>query len=135
MITLPPSVACKIESFLQGDNDHKKSEQGRLEGLGKSYETLSHRYREQAATPGFKDTAEGMAYAAARLPATYGAAHTVLSAVPKAVHLESLLDLGAGPGTATLAALPLFEGLKEVTLIEQDVSMHRLSQYLLEDQN
>ena len=132
MITLPSSLACKIENVLNEGRAHKKSEEG---DLGKSYEALSHRYAEQAPTPGFKDKTEGMAYVAARLPATYGAAHTVLSAVPKAIHLKSLLDLGAGPGTATLAALPLFEGLKEITLVEQDVSMHRLSQYLLEDEN
>src|SRR5882757_9006731 len=50
----------------------------------------------------------GLAYLAARLPATYAAVQAVLRQVPDAA-LEgatTVLDLGAGPGTATWA---LFE--------------------------
>ena len=130
MITLPPLLACKIEHFLK-ENLAPKGSGGNSVCLEKSYKTLSYRYHEQALRYGFKDKNEGIAYAAARFPATYGAACTVLSAIPKAIHLQSFLDLGAGPGTATLAALSLFNSLKDVTLIEQDLFMHRLSQHLL----
>ena len=53
------------------------------------------------------DGAWHAAYLAARLPATYAAVSAALASVPGDVlaTVHTLLDLGAGPGTATWAAL------------------------------
>jgi ribosomal protein RSM22 (predicted rRNA methylase) len=50
------------------------------------------------------------------MPATYAAVHKVLEKGP--VLSGHLLDLGAGPGTASYAALDLFPSLSKITLIE-----------------
>lgn len=57
------------------------------------------------------------AYLASRFPAVFCAVLTVLREVPQPT---SLLDLGAGPGTAALAALECWEGIDSFTLIEPD---------------
>lgn len=59
-----------------------------------------------------------LAYLAARLPATYAAIYKVLQSIPPPTHL---LDLGAGPGTASWAAAELFPALQKITLIEQSM--------------
>ncbi len=57
-----------------------------------------------------------LAYLGARLPATYAAIHKVLQNIPPPNHL---LDLGAGPGTASWAAAELFPSIQKMTLIEK----------------
>jgi ribosomal protein RSM22 (predicted rRNA methylase) len=63
------------------------------------------------------------AYLAVRLPATYGAVRRVVSElclrVPDA-EIRSMLDLGAGPGTALFAATEELRHLRTATLVESD---------------
>jgi ribosomal protein RSM22 (predicted rRNA methylase) len=70
---------------------------------------------------------------AVRMPATYAAVHAVLSELkllePDA-EISSLLDLGAGPGTATWAAAKLFPKMKHATLIEQESGLIDLGRRL-----
>jgi len=59
------------------------------------------------------------AYLTARLPATYAATHAALSAVQiraPAFHPQSLLDFGAGPGTASWAATEIWPGIESVVM-------------------
>jgi ribosomal protein RSM22 (predicted rRNA methylase) len=61
------------------------------------------------------------AYLLTRLPATFAAVNAALSAVWRLVPFfdpESLIDLCAGPGTATLAALDRWPGIDACTLID-----------------
>ncbi len=86
---------------------------------------LSHRYRsENSAESRFLFTpAHRYAYLAARMPATFAAAHAVFTTARQLMPSEcvsTLLDLGAGPGTAGWAALSVFDWVKEMTLVEQD---------------
>jgi ribosomal protein RSM22 (predicted rRNA methylase) len=83
--------------------------------LRKAREALSQDYREGRSSP-FSDEAKRIAYLGARMPATYAAIHKVLEQVPPFKHL---LDLGAGPGTASWAAADLFPDLEKITLIEK----------------
>lgn len=65
---------------------------------------------------------EESAYIAARMPATFAAnlrTFEILSAVLKKSAPNSILDLGSGPGTASLAALNYAKSVKEITLIER----------------
>lgn len=62
------------------------------------------------------------AYLLARLPATYAANLRVFSEIQRLApesQIESLLDLGAGPGTALHAAAQVFP-LSHATMIEED---------------
>ncbi|MFN7710518.1 MAG: small ribosomal subunit Rsm22 family protein [Holosporales bacterium] len=83
--------------------------------LRQSYADLSARYRNQTFR-GFFSKEERLAYMLARLPATYAVNRAVLG------HLDlqdaSILDLGCGPGAASLAALA--GGASRTTLVEQD---------------
>ncbi len=63
------------------------------------------------------------AYLITRLPATYAACSAALAeiarlAVPFAP--SSLLDMGAGPGTAAWAATEVWDSLREITLLENN---------------
>jgi len=73
--------------------------------------------------------AHRLAYTTVRLPATYAAARSALGQIQSALSgqsLGSLLDLGAGPGTASWAALDAFPSLTRITLVEQDDGLIQL---------
>lgn len=67
------------------------------------------------------DDAWHAAYLAVRLPATYAAVDATLAEVPEDVlaKVGSLLDLGAGPGTATWAALQRCPALATATQVDR----------------
>jgi ribosomal protein RSM22 (predicted rRNA methylase) len=73
------------------------------------------------------------AYCATRMPATYAAAVHVLRevrlAAPEAA-VDSLLDLGAGPGTMLWATGTVFDTLQRATLFEPDRCMRETGQDL-----
>jgi ribosomal protein RSM22 (predicted rRNA methylase) len=66
------------------------------------------------------------AYLAYRAPATYAAAEAVfrqVAALRPGWAPRSLLDVGAGPGVATWAALATWRSLEELTLVEAEPEM------------
>jgi len=68
-----------------------------------------------------KTAAHRAAYLAARFPATFAANLHVFSEVRRlapATEIKSVLDLGAGPGTALCAAVEVFPSLIHATLVE-----------------
>lgn len=142
MIRLPASLQEKIQCLMA-----EKSSSA----LQTAYTRMSQRYHDQQ-TPqsGFAKNRQGedevLAYIAARLPATYAAVMSVLNNLPLDMPIHHILDLGAGPGTATLAALDVLtrqprislndslSNSLSVTLAEQDPRMIALSQILFKDQ-
>lgn len=93
---------------------------------------VSERYRrvEDAPKPlSIASSDEAKAYIATRLPATYCAMTRVLSGV--SFEPNSILDIGAGPGTATLAALERFSSLEEVKLLEPNTHLRTVGGELL----
>ena len=91
--------------------------------LAEGVERLSRYYRSRdlEREPSFAIPTIRVAYAVARMPAIYQVNRLVLA------HLETLqlditssLDLGCGPGTATIAARETFEGLRKATLVDRD---------------
>lgn len=87
---------------------------------------LTQDYKEGRSSP-FSDEAKRLAYLGARMPATYAAIHKVLQNLPPCDHI---LDLGAGPGTASWAAADIFLSLKKITLIEKSREAIALGQSL-----
>jgi ribosomal protein RSM22 (predicted rRNA methylase) len=99
--------------------------------LKKARQLASETYRtERHSHSVFADEAQRLSYLATRFPATYAAVASVLKAVPRDT-AQSLLDLGAGPATATLAALSHFPNLQKITLIEQSKEAIALGKQLL----
>src|SRR5262249_40196614 len=85
---------------------------------------LSERYKAgDFSAPAIANDAQRAAYLAVRFPATYAVNRRVFSEIQaRAPHAEitSLLDLGAGPGTALFAASKALPALQRATLIEAD---------------
>ena len=87
-------------------------------------ERLTERYKAaDFSSPVIANDADRAAYLVVRFPATYAAIQRVFSEIPlraPRAEIKTLLDLGAGPGTALLAAAEAFTGLERATLIESD---------------
>ncbi len=125
MSPLPEALSNAVERSLAGI---------RPDALARAATLLSERYRAGAGNAAGRD--EILAYLATRLPATYAAAHAAFEAL--ALRLPdlrpaSLLDLGAGPGTASWAALDVFPTLADVTLVEREPLFRREGQALARD--
>lgn len=95
---------------------------------------ISEAYRKSdfASAP-LKSLAHRLAYLKVRLPATYAACLHVFEKTRELLpdfQPKSLLDLGAGPGTATWAAAALFPSLESISLIERDDDLLRLNRLL-----
>jgi ribosomal protein RSM22 (predicted rRNA methylase) len=88
----------------------------------------SQNYRAGGGSQAIRSQGDALAYAFTRLPATYAAAIAVLNALREVCDLEpqSLLDIGAGPGTAAFAAAEAFGTLTSVRLVEANAEMRRL---------
>lgn len=95
---------------------------------------LSDAYRKgQFAAAPLKSAAHRLAYLQTRMPATYAACRHAFEKTREQMPdfaPTSLLDLGAGPGTAAWAALTSFPTLQHITLIERDAELVRLGQSL-----
>ncbi len=108
---LPPELSARLDDLLAGLP---------LAALERASARLSAGYR--AGQPDLAGREGRLAYLATRLPATYAALRAALaeSAARLAAPVRSLLDLGAGPGSAGWAAAGLFEGLERLTCLERD---------------
>jgi ribosomal protein RSM22 (predicted rRNA methylase) len=86
-------------------------------------------------TPAVVSEAHRAAYLAVRLPATYAAIRRVFAEIKLRApqqEIASLLDLGAGPGTALFAAAEQFPQLQQATLIESDAAWIAVGKRLAE---
>ena len=96
---------------------------------------ISQRYRAGGTSADtIRDAIDALAYAVTRMPATYAATTSVLRKV--ATHApqfapQSLLDLGAGPGTASLAALDTWPDIARVRQLETNPHWRALSAQLM----
>jgi ribosomal protein RSM22 (predicted rRNA methylase) len=95
--------------------------------------TQSENYRAGGGSQAIRSRDDALAYAFTRLPATYAAAIAVFNALREICDLEprSLLDVGAGPGTAAFAASEAFAGLADIRLVEANADMRQLGSTLL----
>lgn len=77
----------------------------------------------RSAGPAINSSAQIGAYLQVRMPATYAANRRVFQEVAKLRsdwEPRSLLDLGAGPGTAAWAAMEVFPSIESCSLVERD---------------
>lgn len=107
--------------------------------LSRAAADFSDAYRtgKAAASAPLASAAHRLAYLAVRLPATYAATRRALGYVAErfdasddAPEIRGVLDLGAGPGTASWAALDAFPEIAEATLVERDGELAALGRRL-----
>lgn len=124
---LPEKLDQRIQTLLAGQ---------KALDLQRAYESLSFRYHEaqQGKNPmaGYSSFLETLAYVAARLPASYAVVSQCLNEFPAGYCPTSLLDLGAGPGTASLAFLESYPQVHP-TLVEGSHESLELAKVLLSD--
>lgn len=97
---------------------------------------LSAHYRnphQRATSTLFRSDADVRAYLAYRFPATFAAIGAVLAEVQDRrpdFRPSTLLDVGAGPGTASWAALQLWPDVSRLVMLERDAGMRSLGHAL-----
>ncbi len=98
---------------------------------------ISRTYRDGGNSGTIRSDTDALAYALARMPATYAAVAACLNALMEArgdFHPGSLLDVGAGPGTATWAALQAYPSLHRVDLLDANNALRGLALTLSAEQ-
>lgn len=96
---------------------------------------ISETYRAGGGSAAIRSEADALAYALARMPATYAAVIASLNALREVrpdFTPNRLLDIGAGPGTATWAAAEAFASLADFTLVDANTALRKLALDLAE---
>jgi ribosomal protein RSM22 (predicted rRNA methylase) len=91
---------------------------------------ISKTYRDGGNSGAIRSETDALAYALARMPATYAAVTASLNALREIIpHFAptSLLDVGAGPGTASWAAAEAFSSLNNFTLLDANSALRALA--------
>ena len=99
--------------------------------------SISRTYRDGGNSGAIRSDADALAYALARMPATYAAVTACLNALTDArgdFQPTTLLDVGAGPGTATWAALQVYPSLQTLSLLDANIALRRLALTLAPEQ-
>ncbi|HEY7123899.1 MAG TPA: small ribosomal subunit Rsm22 family protein [Ktedonobacterales bacterium] len=124
---LPQALQAALEDELASQPTKK---------LAAAVAELSHRYRAggaSGASPFIRSPEEVAAYAAFRLPATFAAVASALGQAQERLPNwtpRTLLDVGAGPGTAMWAAADTWPEIEQITLVEREEGMIALGKRL-----
>jgi len=118
--------------------DLTKALAGLLDGVSRkelaaAAQKLSVGYRRGATSQAIVTPAQAAAYAVARMPATYAACAAVFGRIAEAVPgfaPASLLDIGAGTGAASWAAIAQWPGIKSVTMLDHNPQLRMLARRL-----
>lgn len=130
-MNLPESLKLAIEKEMRSLNS---------ETLFKASQEVTNRYRDQNLRRQILNKQERflatdahrMAYVLARMPATFAAIQYVLNEIKVRLGsgFNSILDLGAGPGTALWAISEIFPDIRIITMLEQDQGLINLGKKL-----
>jgi len=124
---LPASLRAALEARLHSVSRNEAAERAGV---------ISKTYRDGGGSSAIASETDALAYALARMPATYAADIASLNALGDArpdFAPTSLLDIGAGPGTATWAAAEAFPSLQSFTLLDANEVLRKLALDLLGD--
>ncbi|RTL55389.1 MAG: SAM-dependent methyltransferase [Bradyrhizobiaceae bacterium] len=114
---LKAALARKSEGLSQGDAARRAA-------------AISENYRSGGTSKPIASETDALAYALARMPATYAAVTASLNALRDLFPdfcPRSLLDIGAGPGTASWAAAQTFDTLEKFSAIDANVALRALA--------
>lgn len=96
-------------------------------------QAISDAYRAGGGSDIIRSDFDALAYAVVRMPATYAAGRTALAQTIEIIPdfaPRSLLDVGAGPGTASFAACEAWPSVQRATLIDRNAHLLALARQL-----
>lgn len=123
---LPPALRDAVDRALAGIP---------AADLARAASILSQRYRAETRDGRYhvSDDLAAQAYLATRLPATFAAVRAAMASIAEIrpdFLPRTLLDAGAGPGTAMWAAADCWKNMTEATLVEGSAAMRRWGERL-----
>jgi ribosomal protein RSM22 (predicted rRNA methylase) len=124
---LPPELRAALDRLTLGLSRHD---------LAQRAATISDTYRSGGTSKPIASDLDALAYAWVRMPATYAAVAACLSALADAkpdFAPLSLLDIGAGPGTAAWAASRALPSLIDIVLLDANPALRSLALELMAD--
>lgn len=124
---LPAALRAALEARLQGVSRNQAAERAAA---------ISRTYRDGGNSAAIRNATDALAYALARMPATYAADIASLNALIESrpdFAPKSLLDVGAGPGTATWAAAEALPSLQSFALLDANDALRVLALDLAQD--
>lgn len=123
-MTLPPPLATALDALLDGVSRRD---------LAARASAMSAAYRAEGTSGGIAAPLDALAYAVARMPATYAACAAVFAQVARVLPLfapAGLLDVGAGTGAASWAAMQAWPGIGQATLLDHNPALRDLARRL-----
>jgi ribosomal protein RSM22 (predicted rRNA methylase) len=124
---LPAELKAALDARLRGFSRNDAADRAAL---------ISRTYRDGGGSGTIKSETDALAYALARMPATYAAVTaslTALCGIRPDFAPGSLLDVGAGPGTASWAAAEAFPSLQDFKLLDANDALRMLALDLVRD--
>lgn len=123
----PSELRAAVEELAEGQKQDK---------LRSIVRALSDRYRKQSGSGKalLTDDLEASVYAAVRMPATFGAAASAIEYAAECLprtDITSVLDVGAGSGAASWAAVNVFTETEKLTCFEREGAMRRVGEQLM----
>lgn len=122
---MTPNLPAELRAALE-----RKAEGRSRNEAARRASVISQNYRGGGGSKAIRTEDDALAYALARMPATYAAIAACLNAIND-IQPEfspgSLLDVGAGPGTATWAAAQVFPSLQKFDLIDSNDALRDLA--------
>jgi ribosomal protein RSM22 (predicted rRNA methylase) len=118
---LPAELKAALDAKLQGLSRGDTAGRAAL---------ISKTYRDGGGSGTIVSEADALAYALSRMPATYAAVTASLNGLREIAPdfaPSSLLDVGAGPGTASWAAAEAFPSLQRFTLLDANGALRALA--------
>jgi len=123
--SLPAELKAALDAKLEGLSRHDVAVRAAA---------ISKTYRDGGTSSAIRSDTDALAYALARMPATYAAVSACLKALLQArpdFAPERLLDVGAGPGTASWVAGEAFPSLQSFGLLDANPALRTLALELL----
>lgn len=124
--SLPAGLKVALDAKLDGFSRNEAVSRAAL---------ISTAYRSGGGSSAIKSEADALAYALVRMPATYAAVAASLAALCEIrpdFAPESVLDVGAGPGTASIAAAEAFPSPTTFALLDSNNALRKLALELLQ---
>lgn len=124
---LPPELAAALERALTGVP---------RKGLAAAAQKMSAGYRQGETSRAITTPEDALAYAVARMPATYAACAAVFARLSEVVPdfaPASLLDVGAGTGAASWAARAAWPDIADITMLDHNPALRALARWLAGD--
>jgi ribosomal protein RSM22 (predicted rRNA methylase) len=120
----PPALTIALDAMLEGVS---------RKDLAAAAEKMSAGYRQGATSQTIATPLQAKAYAVARMPATYAACAAVFGRLMEVVPdfaPASLLDVGAGTGAASWAAVTAWPGISSITMLDRNPALRELARKL-----